>query len=85
VLVVVAWPFELSEGKRGSIAVPVSNTPVDNDRMIASGGDETEVNGTSATGFFDLMSFWEEGGGGGPDCSSATAAARFGGHRELLT
>ena len=29
--VLVVWPFELSEGKFGSIAVPVPNAPVGDD------------------------------------------------------
>jgi hypothetical protein len=80
--VAVASPFGLSEGKCGSIAVFV---PVGDDRVTASGSEETEVNGALTTGS-DVMSFrvsCEEGGAG--PCSSATAAARFVGHRDFFT
>ena len=76
----VVSPFGLSEGICGS---PV---PVGDERMTASGGEETEANGALTTGP-DVMSFrvsWEDGGAG-PSCNSATAAARFVGHREFFT
>jgi hypothetical protein len=82
-LVAVASPFGWSGGKCGSIAVLV---PVGDDRVTASGDEETEVNGALTTGP-DVMSFrvsWEEGGAG-LSCSSATAAARFVGHRDFFT
>ena len=67
--VVVVWPFEMSEGKFGSIAV---------------GSEEAEVNEALAASVADAMPFrvsWEECGGGGTNCSLSTAVARFDGHR----
>jgi hypothetical protein len=83
-LMAVASLFTLSEGKCGLIVVLV---PVGDDRVTASGSEETEVNGALTTGP-DVMSLWVvpwEEGGAGPSCSSATAAARFVGHNDFFT
>ena len=76
----VASPFRLSEDKCGSIAV---FAPGGDDWVTASGREETDANGSLATGPGVRVS--KEGDGAGPSCSSATAAARFIGHREFFT
>lgn len=80
--VAVASPFGLSEGKCRSIAALV---PVGDDWVTASGSEETEVNGALTTGPDVMVSWaWEEVEAG-PSCSSATATARFVGHRDFFT
>jgi hypothetical protein len=74
--------FALSEDECVSIAALGTGAP---DRAVASEYEETEEGAALATEV-EAMSFWvswEVGGRG--DCSSATAAARFVGHSELLT
>ena len=70
-MVVVAWPFGLSEVSCGSIGVSVPSW------TIASVGEEADGMSFSVS--------WDEGGGGTTtDRSLAIASARFVGHREFL-
>ena len=74
----------VSEGNCGSIAGLVT-AGEDDDCAVASWCEEIEGGGALATapegGSFWMC--WDDGGGG--NCSSATAAARFVGHKEFFT